>query len=145
MCDSGRRNATYELLHCLLTFQVSPEFTDPTEPQVVKSLKLPGGQISVAWSLWRCWDRIWTWGIHFHWSLIMVPPDRFRCQSGPLAQFTLNRLLQWRSRFPQECQLSQLCKISCHHAILFRIERIKQWWNFHFSMLSSFWDEDCKV
>ena len=59
MCDSGRTNSTFELLHCLLTFQRSPEVTDLADPEVVKSPKLPSGQICVSWGLWRSWDRIW--------------------------------------------------------------------------------------
>ena len=37
MCDLGQKNATFNLLHCLVTFQRSPEVTDPRIPPLIKS------------------------------------------------------------------------------------------------------------
>ena len=61
------------------------------DPQVVRSPKLPSGQICVSW-LYRGPET--GYGIHFQLGIFMVPPDRCRYQSGPLTQFTPRRLIR---------------------------------------------------
>ena len=52
MCELGQKNATYELLHCLLTSQKWSEVTDPRRPPSYPHWP------NLHYVL-RSWDRIW--------------------------------------------------------------------------------------
>ena len=71
MCALGRTNATYDLLHCLLTFQMSPEVTDRADP---KWLGLPRSLVAKSAFCEISRGPETGCGIHFHLGRFMVPP-----------------------------------------------------------------------
>ena len=134
MCDLGQKNATFELLHCLVSHlsRVNRDHWLLKTPYLPKVTKFAYCEVS--------WGPENGYGIHFHIDLFIVPPDRFRCQSGPLIQLTLGDFSEKVDvSFRNVIRRNYWTEMSYQHAILSRIERRIRWWRFHLAKLYNFW------
>ena len=90
-----------------------------------------------------CWFPETEYQLHFYIDLYMGPLDNFRCQSGPLTQFTLGRFFSGEGgvvAFRNAMRRKYSVKMPRQRVVLFKIKWKTQKWNFYVATLNSrFW------